>query len=535
MKKYKKFWAVLLTLAMVLGMSMTTMAAAPSSANTGSITVKNVESGATVTVYQFIKAVYNAEGNAFTGYQWKLDESAAATTEAVTFDADGNVVGLTDGYVTKLAKNVTTTNVSGSQVVATDATEVTISGLPVGSYLVLVTPPATNAAKNYNPMVASIYYSESGSSDSKENGEVNAGEKFKLTNGVVYAKSSAITLSKEVADDTKGVGEVADFTITTSIPSYSDQYGDVTVTLTDSIKNQSLKYVKNNAGEKVEPTVTVGGVTLEKEKNGEKQYKLTWGDDGQSFTIEFQSAYVKGLAKLDASARKVVVTYQATVTEKTLVTAPAENEASLTYKETPDEQKTITETENVYTFDIDGAFKKVEKNAQGKEVAREGATFTLYSDAALTTQVGEVSVSDANGNIKFAGLSAFMGNDTEVGTEKVIKYYLKETAAPTGYTINDTVYTVWVSNVTRATNSDNVVGYELTIQYTENGEVKTVTANADATGKVVTPVVNIVNTKLGTLPSTGGIGTTIFTIGGCAIMIAAAFLFFASRKKNDNK
>ena len=39
------------------------------------------------------------------------------------------------------------------------------------------------------------------------------------------------------------------------------------------------------------------------------------------------------------------------------------------------------------------------------------------------------------------------------------------------------------------------------------------------------------NTKLSSLPSTGGIGTTIFTIGGCAIMIIAAALFFASRRK----
>ena len=34
-------------------------------------------------------------------------------------------------------------------------------------------------------------------------------------------------------------------------------------------------------------------------------------------------------------------------------------------------------------------------------------------------------------------------------------------------------------------------------------------------------------------PSTGGIGTTIFTIGGCAIMIIAAGLFFATRRKTE--
>lgn len=43
----------------------------------------------------------------------------------------------------------------------------------------------------------------------------------------------------------------------------------------------------------------------------------------------------------------------------------------------------------------------------------------------------------------------------------------------------------------------------------------------------------IVNTTLSSLPSTGGIGTTIFTIVGCGIMIAAAGLFFASRRKEN--
>ncbi len=47
--------------------------------------------------------------------------------------------------------------------------------------------------------------------------------------------------------------------------------------------------------------------------------------------------------------------------------------------------------------------------------------------------------------------------------------------------------------------------------------------------------VEVQNTKISALPSTGGIGTTIFTIAGCVIMIAAAGLFFASRKKSDNK
>ena len=43
---------------------------------------------------------------------------------------------------------------------------------------------------------------------------------------------------------------------------------------------------------------------------------------------------------------------------------------------------------------------------------------------------------------------------------------------------------------------------------------------------------SIVNQKGSLLPSTGGIGTTIFTVGGCAIMIIAAGLYFATRRKS---
>ena len=79
-------------------------------------------------------------------------------------------------------------------------------------------------------------------------------------------------------------------------------------------------------------------------------------------------------------------------------------------------------------------------------------------------------------------------------------YHFTETKAPAGYSIN-------------------AEGVDATIE--------------ESTEHNVSVATSINDTKLSALPSTGGIGTTIFTIGGCAIMIVAAGLFFATRRKTQ--
>ena len=68
--------------------------------------------------------------------------------------------------------------------------------------------------------------------------------------------------------------------------------------------------------------------------------------------------------------------------------------------------------------------------------------------------------------------------------------------------------------------------------YSVNNNIPNVTLEE---GEHQNRTIQVKDSKLSALPSTGGIGTTIFTIAGCVIMIAAAGLFFASRKKSDNK
>lgn len=523
MKKYRKIWAVLLTLAMVLGMSMTTMAAnKPTAADKAGITVKNVEKDADVYAYKIIRADY--DNNGLIGYKW-LAGTRGTDEVAVTF-TDGKVDDLDSDFITNYAKTVNVAP-SATAKAGTDNTA-TLENLTVGTYMILVSPSTKGVT--YNPMIASVNYdvNKSGSDNTAGDGEVDASDDWKVNNVVVYAKSSALKLTKDLDDDTKEVvasgenaNEKINFTVTTTIPSYSNAYGDdLTFSITDSL-NSGLRYASAT------PVVKVGGEVV----NG-ANYTSDFDATKNTFTIAFGKDYLRGLAGETDAKRSVEITYGAYATAAATVANPGENTVILYYSDNLNTIKNLTDTENVYTFAITGnTITKVDENNN----ARPDATFTLYRDRALTDTFGEYTTRN-DGAIQFSGLGAVetINGVAQAGTGT---YYLKETAAPNGYTINDTVYEVKVATITResATN-DNITGYTVTVKNLTTNEEKTTTYTKNGTTVTVSgDVTAIVNTKLTALPSTGGIGTTIFTIGGCAIMIAAAFLFFASRKKNENK
>ena len=189
--------------------------------------------------------------------------------------------------------------------------------------------------------------------------------------------------------------------------------------------------------------------------------------------------------------------------------------------------------------------------------------FGIYEDEQCTKLIDKVTTNE-NG----------YAVSTNVGAGD---YWVKELVAPTGYSLNDQAYKI-TANWTTATTT--VTGTVIDRTYTTEQPSKDAvqvgwikdrvfyamdefTAETAAAGNYqaayldsantttstgVTVTINdgegsgtamlgdaIPNTKLSTLPGTGGIGTTIFTIGGCAIMIAAAALYFVSRKKTEEQ
>ena len=217
----------------------------------------------------------------------------------------------------------------------------------------------------------------------------------------------------------------------------------------------------------------------------------------------------------------ITVTYTAHLNEKAYVNTAGgasntenKNSVYLIYSNNPRSSAFFDRTPEsavcVYTYQLNNTKYHDEANS-GNEL--EGAGFKLYSDADCKNEVelyqdGEFyypiknatgkkaveMISDEHGQFNVKGLDA--------GT-----YYLRETKTPDGYSAcPDT--TIVIS----ATHDVNHV---------------------DLSGNLSTTIINKKDGGI-TLPSTGGIGTTIFYVVGGGLMVAAIVLL-VTKKRMENK
>ena len=451
MKKMRKIFAVLLTLAMVLGMSMTTFAA-PETSYTSKIEVKGLSSQENETVNLYAAITLNADKN-----EWVIAEWAKPYIKL-----NGKKYEITNAA--ELSKHVSGDPIHQEH--SKGQTQVTFNDVPVGAYV--VTASGTKIA--YAPMVAETYDAEATYMQAKD---------VQLT-----AKSTGYIVDKSATDNFVARGQEVTFTITTTFPSFE---------VADSVDN-SFKIVDTPTGLDITEvtSVTIGG-------SGTTAY--TTSENNGEYTIDLTGA----IGTSNANAGKtVVVTYKATVT--------ADNGYSNTANACRNDITMGHDGEEGFTGNI-----TLTKYAENGSTILEGAEFKLYkatkdevkAEGSTVTALSFIKISD--GVYKLALTGEAEATDTLVATNGTLEvrgldegtYWFEETKAPEGYSIN-------------ADGTENVT-------ITENNT------------KSVTMPTSLKDTKLSSLPHTGGIGTTIFTIAGCVIMIAAAGLFFASRKKSDNK
>lgn len=509
---FKKIGALLVAAVMVLSMCTAVFAddaKTPSDSDSEFVTITGVENGDGITVkaYQLVDAEY-ANANGFTGYVWTANATSKGQQPVFVESNGEKELNISSSDVTAIANSLA--NKNADVTFTLDANGKSSEKLTVGTWL-LVVEGGTN--KIYNPMLVSVYYTDANDSDSVITGPLNATAQWALASSKTYVKVSDIEIKKTANKDTQKVGQSVSYKLEGTIPAYNDTYTNPFYTIEDNLTNLKL-----DEGRVV---VKVGGDEIDNTNN--TNYILTKADN--QLKVEFTSTYVSSLKEATADARKVEITYTATVAASASNFNAATNTVSLNYTNKKGEKTDATRT---YTFDLNGQIKKIgeDKKALGN------AEFALYKeyDKEKKAVKGEAYLSgvksDKNGNVVFKGL--------EAGT-----YYLQETKAPEGYQLSDIIHKIVIEPTYEDSAAEvgkkELKSYTITISDASKENDAGVTGKYEKTTTEITPLVNITNTKLGTLPSTGGMGTYLFTIIGVVVMAGAAGAFFISRRKGSEE
>lgn len=592
MKKFKKFFAVILSLAMVLGMSLTALAAdniaadaKGSSSDRVNVKIENLTGTPTVTLYQIASGNYQGTGaGAFVDYAWAtgIDESVSnnAKNGLSANEITAIVNGIKDGTVKATA--VDTQKNVGATYTATVA---------AGAYIALITEATDDSV--YNPILLTASYNADGQF---VGGTISANDKY-LYGTTAVAKKSTPDVNKtinentsdgakdeDIADEVAGeggkwtasVGDKIDYDVALTIPSYPTNAVNKTLFVSDEM-TEGLSYLPASL------TIKVNNDTVKANANGEFVYKdetiatVYHTTDHNGFRLNF--VYDKLISNASTGTTyAVTVSYSAMVNDKAVVAPEAnKNTVKMYYANDPSQGHTfqpsteqpepqegqgikkVEDSKNVFTYQL--AFKKTGEGEEAEALAN--AIFGIYtSKECKDTDLLDI----VKTNEKGYAVSTSVGKGT---------YWVKEIQAPDGYSLNDKAYEVeakWTTATTTITRKEETVKYTtekdkaeqqpaVAVGWLLNGvfyagaeetnkpdasaqlayilertETETTTTeavtNPDAVGGTVLLSDNIPNTKLASLPSTGGIGTTIFTIGGCIIMVVAAALFFVSRRKS---
>ena len=482
MKKMKKILAVILSLAMVLGMSITAFAAKPGA----TLEVKGLATYAeqTVDIYEIYRLDANDNG-------WE----AAAWTDGTNVTPETLNTEAVISALKTAAKNTTPTATKKSAKIADGkyASKVDFDGLQAGAYLVIVTDP-TNKTE-YSTMVAKTYqYDE----DNNLIAPLDAS---------VVAKAEGYHTGKEADKTNVEVGDLVTYKVKTTVP-YQEvkPNGDklvnefkVSDTLTGATFYLTGEAVKGTAAVN---TITVNGATVP-------------GFEKLSETLNGQNTFTLDLMNLvDANntyaGQEVVITY----TAKVLAVNEVSNSATSTQDPTGTITKTYSGNATITKYDL------------GKNNKLEGAQFVVYRKNADNKK--EYAVIGADGWITGQWIEETEDGKVPEGLGQ---------ALTTSNVTGDTYGTVTVKGLKVGDYFFQEVvapdGYSISTQDTAFKMIETKNAENKVTGVVAENPQNIfmVDSKISQLPSTGGMGTTLFTIAGCAIMVAAAGFFFASRKR----
>ena len=417
-----------------------------------------------------------------------------------------------------------------------------------GYYLLWVSTTTTNN-RTYMPVTVFVQV---------KNGDVKvyaAGSEITNELTAVFKHEEGPAINVRVNDDSRGtdewketaggrVGETMDFYMEVSTPAYTDNSFAFT-TLTAKCQLAGLNYVADSMKATTLPNADSDAV-----KDAIKG--TTVGADG-NLTVELDYSKIRS-----ATGRGLIyLHFKAAVAPD----AVAESEASATAKleyvfsmEAGKTQTTADSTAAVYNYDFTPFKKSNELNnpndAGSGHQPLAGAGFTLYADEAMNTPVSMVKVdatttTDAYYRPALAGeegavaqMDANMGNDNNTLSIRgldVGSYYVKETKTPSGYYAPKGIFKLDLTAERNARESlvkDLASGGFTETKEADRALIQKKSLNAEKNRYEV----DLLNSSTPVLPTTGGVGTVMFTVIGLLCMGAALWFFlFARRRREDEQ
>lgn len=535
MKTAKKLFASLLAVVMALALAVPAWAAVndgDTTTATGSITIIPKDNGEhTFTAYQIFKGELSASGvlsnvewgSAFTNSDGsalvsalksgETSESEASskyftncTTAATVAEALDKMISekgeeAAASALTAALQSVTFAENSGTKLTKNDAGNYAATNLDVGYYLVKDSVAEGTTGAKASDMILQV-----------------------VGNVTINAKADIPEVKKEADGDSYGIGDEITYTLTATVPDYNSDENNrgenytYNLQFTDTMSS-ALDLVYTHQANESQPT---GGITV---KMGET-------DVTGSFTIRYDTtnhvltATCDDISKIDGVSADSVftVTYKAKI-NSTYTEGAVDNKVTLITKDY--ESTDITEKVfpiKLQVLKVDGATLDENGNVADNTKKLQGAQFTLQNEESKYLQVG--ADGKVNGWVDAAHASTLTTD--EKGTINVVglaagTYTLTETVAPDGYNLASAPFTL---TITAAVNQTGDALETLNISV-DNGTA----LNGDTATNTVTAIIE--NNQGAQLPSTGGIGTTIFyVIGG--VLVVAAIVLLVTRKRMNN-